>query len=175
MGEYGRPELLVRKPGGDDDARRLDGLAIGDDDTKAARGRFDPVDHAAVEIGHRARLEPGAVGRERVERQRLDAHAACGREKSVERQRFGGIGNVGRPPRRTQPHAFWHMALPERHRLAEHMGGECVGVEVGGDREPIGPGADHDHVAVMVSGRLSRHGTLNAPQPQEFPRPTRMV
>ena len=58
---------------------------------------------------------------------------------------------MGRAPRRAQHHAFRHMAPPKRHRLAKHERLDAGSFEMGGDRQPIGTGADDGDLAAIGS------------------------
>ncbi len=69
--EYGRAELLMGKPGGDDDAVGADGIAVRRHRTEAVPGGFHPLHHAPVDVGNGTALEPDAVVDEGFELERL--------------------------------------------------------------------------------------------------------
>ena len=145
------PEFLMAQPGRDHDAAGAHCLAVIERQAKAVGRRLDRAHGAAIDIRDRVTLKPFAVTDEMLERQQPVGGDAMGRRIGVERERAGGVGNVGCAPRRAQHHAFRHIVPPERHRLAEYGGCDAGGLEMGGNRQPIGAGADDGCLAGIAS------------------------
>jgi hypothetical protein len=96
--EDGGYHLLVHQAGGNDDAPRADGIAIGKTETKPAVSRFNAADHARIQIRNRLRLDPQSIVDEVFEQQRFVRRDAKAFRIGVKRQRTLGVADIGRVP-----------------------------------------------------------------------------
>ncbi len=153
--ENRRPEFLALESHGNDDPTCRHAVTVFEAHMEAERAALDASDLAAVDIGHRVRLEPAAVTDEFTDRHLLVAGETARLRVGLERIVVVGMRDMRRDPRRAQLHAFRHVLLPERHRVAEHFRGDLRGFEMGGGREAVRSRTNDGNVDVGSTHNLS--------------------
>ncbi len=99
-----------------------------------------------IDLRDRPLLEPEAILNERLQRHGIAAVAPGVPGELFEPVVSIWIGEVGRPPMRSEQHALRHVLAPHLQRPAEDGDPQASAEEMRRRGEPVGTGADHHHV-----------------------------